>query len=64
MSYGQRLISIVWAGVLAFLILAVGQGAWGALLFTNLKVSPRIPWSAAAMALVLWVMWQYLGGRW
>ncbi|HEY6306351.1 MAG TPA: CPBP family intramembrane glutamic endopeptidase, partial [Candidatus Angelobacter sp.] len=35
-----------------------------ALLFTNLRVSPRIPWSAAVMAVVLWVMWQYLGGRW
>ncbi len=64
MSYGQRLISIVWAGVLAFLILVVGQRAWGTLWFTNLRVSPAIPWSAPAMALVLWVMWQYLGGRW
>jgi membrane protease YdiL (CAAX protease family) len=64
MSILQRVVSVVWAAVLALVILAVGQLSWGALLFTNLRVSPRIPWFAAAMAVVLWVMWQYLGGRW
>ena len=60
----QRVVSVVWAAVLALVILNVGQRCWGALLFTNLRVSPTIPWSAGAMAVVLWVMWQYLGGRW
>jgi membrane protease YdiL (CAAX protease family) len=64
MSLGKRLLSILWAGALALLILTVGQLMWGALLLTNLKVSPKIPWSAAVMALTLWLMWQYLGGRW
>jgi membrane protease YdiL (CAAX protease family) len=64
MSFGKRLMIIVWAGVIALLILTVGQLVWGALLSTNLKVSPKIPWSAAVMALVLWLMWQYLNGRW
>src|SRR5215831_9259972 len=64
MGFGKRLLSIWWAGVLAVLIVTVGQLLWGALLLTNLKVSPKIPWSAAVMALVLWLMWQYLGGRW
>jgi membrane protease YdiL (CAAX protease family) len=64
MSFGKRLLSILWAGVLAWLILMVGQPMWVALALTNLKVSPKIPWSAAVMALVLWLMWQYLGGRW
>jgi membrane protease YdiL (CAAX protease family) len=64
MSYGQRLLSVLWAGFLASVILSIGQLAWGALLFTNLKTSPNVPWAVAAMALVLWLLWQYLGGRW
>jgi membrane protease YdiL (CAAX protease family) len=64
MGFGKRVMSILWAGVLAWLILIVGQRMWVALVMTNLEVSPKIPWSAAVMALVLWMMWQYLGGRW
>jgi membrane protease YdiL (CAAX protease family) len=64
MSFGKRLMSILWAGVTASLILTVGQLMWVALLTTNLKVSPKIPWSAAVMAFALWLLWQYLGGRW
>src|SRR5215469_14795009 len=60
----QKAVRVVWAAVVALVILNVGQRSWGALLFTNLRVSPTIPWSAGAMAVVLWVMWQYLGGRW
>ncbi len=34
------------------------------LLSANLKNSTKaLPWSVAAMAIVLWLMWQYLGGR-
>jgi len=54
---------VVWSGFLAFLILAIGQGIWGALLIGNLKTSPAIPWSAPVMAIVLWLFWQYLGGQ-
>jgi membrane protease YdiL (CAAX protease family) len=64
MSLGKRLMSILWAGVLAWLILIVGQRMWVALVMANLEVSPKVPWSAAIMALVLWLMWQYLDGRW
>ncbi len=39
-------------------------GVWTALLISNLATSPAIPWAVAVMALLLWVMWQYLGGRW
>jgi membrane protease YdiL (CAAX protease family) len=58
-----RMLSAAWAALLAFLILAFAQGVWGGLLLTNLKLSPAIPWSVAAMAVVLWLMWQYLGGK-
>ncbi len=37
---------------------------WAGLLVLNLLATPLVPWSVAAMAVVLWAMWQYLGGRW
>lgn len=64
MNLGSRLLSVLRAGLLAFVILFFGSFMWGTLLAANLKVSPRIPWAVLAMAGVLWVMWQYLGGRW
>lgn len=63
-STSGRIWTITWSAILAFLILAFGQGVWGALLFGNLATTPAIPWSVAVMAVVLWLMWQYLGGKW
>lgn len=63
-SVSRRIFAIVWSAILAFLILAFGQGVWAALFITNLKTSPRIPWAVVVMAVVLWLMWQYLGGKW
>jgi membrane protease YdiL (CAAX protease family) len=60
----RRSLAVLWSAVLAFVILAFVQGVWGALLVGNLATTPAIPWAAPAMALVLWLMWQYLGGRW
>ena len=60
----HKIRMVAWAAVLAFLILAFGQGMWGALLVANLKTNPAIPWCVALMALVLWLMWKYLGGSW
>ena len=64
MNIGRRLLSVFWAGLVAFAILFIGQLMWGALLFANLRATPNIPWAVAAMAAVLWALWQYLGGRW
>jgi len=64
-SVGRKIVAILWSAVLAFLILFVGQSIWGLLLAANFKNSPRTgPWSVAVMAVVLWLLWQYLGGRW
>lgn len=64
-SAGRKIIAILWSAVLAFLILFVGQSIWGLLLAANFKNSLRAaPWSVAVMAVVLWLLWQYLGGRW
>jgi membrane protease YdiL (CAAX protease family) len=64
-SLGRRFNVIVVSAILAFVILLVGQSAWSLLLALNFKTNPQaIPWSVAVMAVVLYLMWQYLGGRW
>lgn len=59
-----RIPTVVWFGVMAFLLATSAGGVWSLLLVSNLATSPAIPWSVAVMALLLWIMWQYLGGRW
>ncbi len=55
-----RIRTVVVSGLSAFAILAAGQGAWGALLKTNLSATPAVPWSFPAMAFVLWGLWRFL----
>ena len=60
----SRVPAVVWTGILA-LVLTVSAGAiWTVLLISNMASSPAIPWAVAVMALLLWLMWQYLGGSW
>jgi membrane protease YdiL (CAAX protease family) len=62
-AFARRTPTVVWTGLLA-LVLSIGTGAvWAALLLTNLRTDPGVPWSVAVMALLLWLMWAYLGGR-
>jgi hypothetical protein len=63
-SLPRKVRMVTWSAVLAFLILGFGQGVWGVLLVGNLKTSPAFPWAVPVMASVLWLMWQYLGGKW
>jgi membrane protease YdiL (CAAX protease family) len=56
----NRFFTVLRSAVMAFAILVVGHGAWGALLVTNLKTTPAIPWSTPLMAVVLWAMWRFL----
>jgi membrane protease YdiL (CAAX protease family) len=62
-SLSSRIGHVAWSAILAFLIIAFGQGVWGALLFANLRTGLAIPWAVAVMSLVLWLMWQYLDGK-
>jgi len=57
-------LTVAWSAVLAFVILAFGQGVWAALLIYNLRRTPAAPWAVPAMAIVLWLMWRYLDGKW
>jgi len=50
-------------GAFALLLTVVTSAIWSALLVTNLRTSPRVPWSALIMAAVLWIGWRYLSGR-
>lgn len=59
-----RIPAVVWSGALAFALTVLAGGIWTALLISNLLISPAVPWSIIVMCLLLWLMWQYLGGRW
>jgi membrane protease YdiL (CAAX protease family) len=58
-----RILAIAWAGILGLLIIFFGAGVWSALVAANLSTTPSLPWAVPSMALVLWLMWQYLGGK-
>jgi membrane protease YdiL (CAAX protease family) len=62
-SIATRALTIVGFGSLAFAIASLAGGIWTALLVTNLRISPSIPWSVFLMAPLLWLMWSYLGGK-
>ena len=59
-----RIPAVVWSGALAFVLTVFAGGIWTVLLISNAATSPAIPWAVAVMALLLWMMWQYLGGKW
>ena len=63
-SIPGKLLLVAWSALLGFVILVFGAGVWAALVTTNLTTSPTIPWAVPLMALVLWLMWKYLGGSW
>jgi hypothetical protein len=58
----RRAATVVRATLLALLIALAPQGVWSALILTNLRISPTVPWAVALMAALLWAMWRYLGG--
>jgi membrane protease YdiL (CAAX protease family) len=63
-SLGQKIAAVLVSAVLAFLILMAGQIPWSVLLALNFRNNASaVPWSVAAMAVLLWLMWQYLGGK-
>jgi membrane protease YdiL (CAAX protease family) len=58
----RRLVLVVGFGALTFVLTAVVGGIWSVLLTINLATSPAIPWAVAVIALLLWLLWRYLGG--
>ena len=47
----------------ALILTALASGVWVGLLTLNLRTTPAVPWSALAMAGVLWIAWLYADGR-
>lgn len=64
LSFSGRVRTVLWSWALAFILTIGIGGIWNAVLASNLATSPAFPWSVALMALLLWVLWQHLGGRW
>lgn len=60
----SRSLWLLGAGAVALVLTTLVQGLWTGLLLANLQTTPTIPWAVAAMAVLLWIMWQYIGGRW
>jgi membrane protease YdiL (CAAX protease family) len=58
----RLLLKALLFAVMAIVLTAVTGGVWTTLLAVNLTTSPAIPWSVAVMALLLWLLWRYLGG--
>jgi membrane protease YdiL (CAAX protease family) len=61
-SLARRIPAVVWSGIFASLLTMLAGGVWTALLIANLAINPAIPWAVAVMAILLWLMWRYLGG--
>lgn len=51
-------------GLLALLIIGASGVIWGALIISNLKATPSVPWCLPVLLLFLYVLWEYLGGKW
>ena len=41
----KRMVTFLWSGAVAFVIVLVGQGVWGILVTANLKATPSLPWA-------------------
>jgi membrane protease YdiL (CAAX protease family) len=59
----KKIIIVLAAGLLGLAIALVPGGIWGGLYTLNLKTGPSVPWAVIPMAVVLWLMWQYLNGK-
>jgi membrane protease YdiL (CAAX protease family) len=62
-STADRILKVIAFAILALVITALAGGLWSALLISNLKSAPAVPWSVPVMALLLWLMWSYLDGK-
>ena len=58
----QRLPVWLRAVITGLIVAGVPTLVWGLLAAVNLRITPRVPWSVAVMALVLWAYWRYAGG--
>lgn len=60
----KRTLGVIPSAIVGVVVALVPGAVWTALLIANLALSPAIPWAVVVMAVLLWLLWQYLGGRW
>jgi membrane protease YdiL (CAAX protease family) len=60
----RKALRLFAVGVVVLVLTTVAQGLWTAQLVANLRTTPAVPWSVVTMAVLLWILWQYAGGRW
>jgi membrane protease YdiL (CAAX protease family) len=63
-SLARQNLTVLWVALFALALTMLAGGVWSALLVANLQTNPAVPWSVAVMAVVLGLMWRYLGGSW
>src|SRR5579864_2685838 len=63
-SSARGVARAAWTGCFAVVLTGIVSGVWAGLLTLNLRLSPAIPWSAAAMAALLFALWTFLRGTW
>ncbi len=62
-STWQKVGSAIGFSILALLLIGAMGAIWGALIYGNIRTTPSIPWALPALVVLLWAMWQYLGGK-
>lgn len=59
----RKFALFVGYGLLALLIIAAAGAVWAALIVSNLKATPSVPWCLPTLLLFLYLLWEYLGGK-
>jgi membrane protease YdiL (CAAX protease family) len=62
-SLTQRILKVIGAGVVALFFPLLAGGIWAGLFTLNLRSTPGIPWSVAAMGALLWWAWRTATAR-
>jgi membrane protease YdiL (CAAX protease family) len=57
-------LKVLWVALFALALTMLAGGVWSALVVVNLQTNANLPWAVGVMAILLWLVWQYLGGRW
>jgi membrane protease YdiL (CAAX protease family) len=63
-TLARQNLKVFWVALFALALTMLAGGVWSALLVANLNTNANVPWAVAVMAVMLWLMWQWLGGRW
>lgn len=61
---GVQNLKVLWVALFALALTMLAGGVWSALVVVNLQSNQNLPWAVPVMAVLLWLVWQYLGGRW